>query len=128
MGINMFSYLLENKMILKLVARFLGIVAGIIGIINGILILKKIYQLKVLLQFANPWAIVIILFGAIGIPLIGIMGAALVKSKPLWGSSMMAVIGIFLLSSLFTENISPPYVLASGLFLVGAVLGIVSSF
>lgn len=113
---------------LRLVARFLGIIAGVIGIMNGILILGEIYKFKFFFQFAKPGAIEMILFGAIGIPLIGIIGAALVKNKPLWGSSIMAVIGILLLSSLFTDNISLPYILASGLFIVGAVLGIISSF
>lgn len=102
-------------MVLRIVAMVMGVVAGTLGLIQG---LSDLFRLSLVATFVIASAIA------------GVVGAGIVGSQPLKGSVLMAVAGIALLCVMFLaynngfgSQIRGDLISPAALFLVAAILG-----
>jgi hypothetical protein len=117
-------------MVLRTVAMVLGIIGGVYGLMMGLIG----GGITAALLYSSNNASVILIYSGIALllglapPIIGVVGAAIVRNRPLLGSSLMGVSSILMgaLGFMFPLGfvLAPPVVF----FLVGAILGVIGKF
>ncbi len=113
-------------MVLRTVAMVLGIIGGVYGLMVG-LIGGGIVAALVSNASLSYSGIALLL--ALVPPIIGVVGAAIVRNKALLGSSLMGVSGIVLAAVViitfpFGVALVPP----AALFIAGAIVGAIGKF
>jgi hypothetical protein len=108
-------------MVLKTVAMVLGIIGGVYGLIGGIV--------ATLLSSAFLNHSGVVLFLALVLSIVGIVGAAIVRNKTLLGSTLMGISSI-VLAALFIITFPSGFTLifSAALFLTGAIVGVIGKF
>jgi hypothetical protein len=115
-------------MVLRTVAMVLGIIGGVYGLIMGLI------GGGITAAFLSSSSNASLIYSAIALllglapPIIGVVGAAIVRNKPLLGSSLMGVSSIVMGTLGFIFPLA--FVLAppAAFFLVGAILGAIGKF
>ena len=108
-------------MVLRTVAMVLGIIGGVYGLIGGSIITAFISSSSNISLIYKGIALLLALIP----PITGVMGAAIVRNKPLLGSSLMGGSGIVMGALGFIAlPIGFPLVPPAAFFLVGAILGV----
>lgn len=94
-------------------AMIVGIIGGVYGLIGGLIG-------GGISAYLTGRAVVWLL--ALAAPIIGLVGAGLVKNKPLIGSGLMAIGGVgMIFANLFG-------IVPAALFIVGAILGAIGKY
>jgi hypothetical protein len=113
-------------MVLKTVAMVLGIIGGVYGLITGLIGGGIV---ATLLSNASLSYSGIALLLALVPPIIGLVGAAIVRNKTLLGSTLMGISGIVLAALvIITFPLGFIFVLPAALFLAGAIVGVIGKF
>lgn len=104
----------------KTVAMVVGIIGGVYAIIPAILA-GTLFGAAI----ANSSGFLGLLYGLLTVaaPITGLVGAGIVRKKPLIGSSLMALGGVGMI--VFTNVFG---LLQSAFFFVGAILGLIGKF
>jgi len=119
-------------MVLRTVAMVLGIIGGVYGLMVGLIggggitaaFLSSSSSTSLLYS-----GIALLIVLALAAPIIGVMGAAIVRNKPLLGSNLMGGSGIVMGAlGLIIFPLSFPLVPPAAFFLVGAILGVIGKF
>jgi hypothetical protein len=114
-------------MVLRTVAMVLGIIGGVYGLMVGLIgggITAALLSSNASLIYSG-----IALLLALAPPIIGVVGAALVRNKPLLGSSLMGVSSIVMGAlGIITFPLGSALVPPAALFLAGAIVGAIGKF
>lgn len=126
-------------MVLKTIAMVVGIIGGVYGLIAGLIGVAIFVPLLFVSTSTSiiykvlPWLLALLL--ALAPPITGVVGAGIVRSKPLIGSGLMAAAGIvmiFILLTVASVGVLLPMLFflipPASLFLVGAILGVIGKF
>jgi hypothetical protein len=116
-------------MVLRTVAMVLGIIGGVYGLMVGFI--GGGITAAFLSSSSNASLIYsgIALLLALAPPIIGVVGAAIVRNKPLLGSSLMGVSSIVMGAlGIITFPLGFALVPPAAFFLVGAILGVIGKF
>lgn len=113
-------------MVLRTVAMVLGIIGGVCGLMvgGGITVAFLPSPSNTSLIYSG-----IFLLLALAPPIVGVVGATIVRNKPLLGSSLMGGSGIAMGALGFISfPLGIPFTFPASFFLVGAILGASGKF
>jgi hypothetical protein len=113
-------------MVLKTVAMVLGIIGGVYGLMTGLIGGGIV---AALLSNASLSYSGIALFFALVPPIVGIVGAAIVRKKTLLGSTLMGISGIVLVALvIITFHLGFIFIFPTALFIAGAIVGVIGKY